>query len=80
MNCIPFETCVRLRFANRTYDLTKVMTEPVSREFRDLLERARLLEQMGGAGNNHEFLRADKPGMGLLVEFDHNVIVPADNQ
>jgi hypothetical protein len=45
-----------------------------------LFERPRLFEQMRGAGDDHEFLRADEPGMGLLVEFDHDVIVSADNQ
>ncbi len=49
----------------------EVLLKPGGGEFRDLLQRALLLEQMGGAGDDLELLLAGQPRVGLGVEAQH---------
>ena len=49
----------------------QVALEPRQGEAGHLLERARLLEEVAGAGDDHHFLGGGNAGEGLLVEADH---------
>jgi hypothetical protein len=59
----------------------EVTNEPVTSEARDLLQRARFLEEMGCARHDLELHFARKELHGSAIELDdHRVIAPDDQQ
>src|SRR4030065_1987965 len=69
----------RARCLNRL--CRQMLREPRRRLARHLLQRAGLLQQVGGAGNDHQLFFAMQLVVGLLVEIDHDVVVaPAQQQ
>jgi hypothetical protein len=57
-----------------------VMDEPLASQYRDLLECAGLLEDMGGTGDHYELALAGDGGLCLSIELQHNLIATADEQ
>src|SRR5208283_5672994 len=57
-----------------------VTDEPVAGDFSDALQRSRLLEEMGGAGDDVEARLAAKPTQRPSVELEHFMIEAADDQ
>ncbi len=47
---------------------------------RRLFQRAGLLEQMGGAGDDDQFLFAVQQGISFAIQFDHHIVMAADYQ
>src|SRR5690606_15279364 len=58
----------------------EVAPEPPGRQAGDLLQRARLLEEMGRAGHDDEFLLGAQRVVRLPVQADDDVVEPADDQ
>ena len=54
--------------------------EPLAGEPRNLFQSSGLLEQMGRSGNDHQLLLASELPERLLVEGDHRLIIPADDE
>ena len=54
--------------------------EPGPGESGDVVECARLFEQMGGAGDDAQPVRASQPHLGGPVEVDDDVVAAADDQ
>jgi len=57
-----------------------MLYEPVCGDFCGLLQCAGLFEQMGGTGNQREFLSAVQQRIRLLVQFDHTIVRATDDQ
>lgn len=57
-----------------------MMDEPLASQYRDLLECAGLLEDMGGTGDHYELALAGDGGLCLSIELQHNLIATADEQ
>lgn len=57
-----------------------MLDEPIAGDPSDLLQRSRLLEQVGGAGDDIETRFAAKPPQRPSIEFEHFVIIAADDQ
>lgn len=56
------------------------MAKPVRREGRHPVQCSGLLEQMGGARDNHQLFRASQFVERMIVEVHHEVVAPADNE
>src|SRR5439155_347527 len=54
--------------------------EPLARKASDLVERAWFFEQMRRAGHDDEFVRTPQLPGGVVVEPQHNLISPADDE
>ncbi len=60
--------------------LLQILREPSRRERDDLVERARLLEQMRRAGNDLQARRTGELGHGAAVQLDHDGVALPDDQ
>lgn len=60
--------------------LAQVLGEPVGGEASHVFKRAGLLEQVGGAGHHVEPVVAAEATLCIPVEFQHSVVVAADDQ
>jgi hypothetical protein len=58
----------------------EVALEPFARQTSDLVQRARLFEEMCRPWNDHKLLFAAEPREGCPVEFNHLEIVPANDK
>ena len=58
----------------------KMLFEPFARQVRDLFERPGFFEKMRGAGDDLESLFATELRQRLLIEFDNDVVVAADQE
>ena len=54
--------------------------KPISREYDDLIERARFFEKMPGALHDHEILAAREFLESLMIDCDYLAIQAADDQ
>lgn len=54
--------------------------KPIAGQARHLFERARFLEQVGGAGNHRDFALDRDRGQRLPVQLEDRLIAPADYQ
>jgi hypothetical protein len=57
-----------------------VSQEPIAGQFRHFFQSARFGEQMGGLGDDDDFMGAGEPASRFPIEFEHNFIAFADNQ
>ena len=57
-----------------------MVEEPVPGVVGDLVQRSRLLEQVRGAGDDHQAGLAAESPLGLAVEVDDGVVVPPDDE
>lgn len=67
-------------FAAWTAHCGKMPDEPIFRQAGDFFQRFGLLEKVRGARNDDQLFGATQQTKSLLVEFDHDVIVAADDQ
>src|SRR5947209_7354841 len=58
----------------------QISQEPVARQPRHFLQRARLLKEVCRARNDHKFLDAAEPAQRPLVQLDHRLIATPNNQ
>lgn len=54
--------------------------KPVSSKHRYLIQLARFFKKMGGTWHDRKPFLAVQQAIGLLIQFDHAVIVAANNQ
>jgi hypothetical protein len=72
---------MRTDSGNRLDGPGQVVHKPVSRQCGDGFECARLLEEVGGTGDDGKTVVAPQVGLGLAVEADDDVVVtPHDKE
>ncbi len=70
----------RVRDLDSDSGLAQLLEKPIARHAGDLLQRARLFEQVRSSGNDLQFLFALQVRHGLAVQIDHYGIGASDDQ